>query len=54
MILMYYFEYQWQADLFFITFQPDICSPVRMDRKFKNNLDRFYYISGNMVLQNGQ
>ena len=42
------------ADLFFFLFQLDICIPVRMDRKCKNNPDRFCYICGNVVLPHHQ
>ena len=34
----------------FFSFQLDICIPVRMDHKCKNNPERFYYISCNVVL----
>ena len=41
-----------RADFFFLffAFQHDICIPVRMDRKCKNNPHRFSYISCNVVL----
>ena len=38
------------ADLFFVFFQLDNCIPVKMDRKNKNNPNRFRYICGNVVL----
>ena len=48
-------KYQWQAEFWFIFYvQVDICIPVRMDCKCKNNPDRFYYICGNVVLPNRQ
>ena len=43
------------VDFFFFFFcQLDICIPVRMDHKCKNNSDRFCYISGNVALHNRQ
>ena len=39
---------------FFFSFQLNICIPVRMDHKCKNNPDGFCYISGNVVLPNRQ
>ena len=41
------------TDLIF-SFQLDICIPVRMDHKYKNNPDRFCYICGNVVFPNHQ
>ena len=46
---MYCVKCQRFGDLFFL-FKLDICIPVRMDRKCKNNPDRFYRICGNVVL----
>ena len=40
--------------IYFFSFQIDICIPVRMDCKCKNNLDRFCYICSNVVLPNCQ
>ena len=39
------------ADLFF-SFQLDICIPIRLDCKCKNNPDRFCYIRSNVVFPN--
>ena len=38
----------------FFSFQFDICIPMRMDQKGKNNPDRFCYICGNVLLLNSQ
>ena len=56
MILKYYVRCQWRSECWFIFFffQLDICILVRMDRKCKNNLDRFCYICGNVVHLNCQ
>ena len=40
--------------IYFFYFQLEICSLVRMDRKCKNNLDRFCYICGNAGFPNRQ
>ena len=40
--------------LIFFPFQLDICIPVRMDHKCKNNPDRFCYIYVNVVLPKHQ
>ena len=40
--------------IYFFSFQLDICIPVRMNHKCKNNPDRFCYICGNVVLPNRQ
>ena len=55
MILMYCVKCQ-QAECWFIlfSFRLDICIPVRMGGKCKNNPDRFCYICGNVVLLNHQ
>ena len=53
MIVMYCVNDELSADLL-IYFQHDICIPVRIDCKCKNDLDRYCYISGNVVLPNRQ
>ena len=56
MFFMYRVKCQRRAKYWFIffSFQLDICIPVRMDRKSKNNPDRFCYVHGNAVLPNRQ
>lgn len=56
MILIYCIKCQHWAECWFIffSFQLDICIPVTMDRKCKNNPDRFCYICSNVVLLNCQ
>ena len=55
-ILLFYVKYQRQAECWFIffTFQLDICIPVRMDHKFKNDPHKFCHICSNVVLPNCQ
>ena len=40
--------------IYFFSFQLDICIPVKMDHKCKNNPDRFCYIGSNVVPPNRQ
>ena len=40
--------------IYFFSFQLDICIPVRVDCKCKNNSVRFCYICGNVVLPSRQ
>ena len=40
--------------VYFFSFQLNICVPVRMNRKCKNNHERFCYICRNVVLPNRQ
>ena len=40
--------------IYIFSFQLNICIPVRIDRKCKNNTDTFYYIWGNVVLPDSQ
>ena len=53
-ILIYCVKYQQRAECRLIFFSFQLCIPVRMDHRHKNNLDRFCYICGNMVLPNCQ
>ena len=55
-ILLYCVKCQRRAECWFIflSFQLDICIPVRMDRKCRNNPGKFCYICGNVVLPNSQ
>ena len=54
-ILMYCIKCQRGAERwFFFSFQLDICIPVRMDRKCRNNPDKFCYICCNVILPNRQ
>ena len=41
----------WELNLCFLF---DVCIPVRMNCKCKNNPDRFYHICSNVVLPSGQ
>ena len=54
MIFMYCVKCQRWAEYWFIffSFQLDICIPVKMDQKCKNNPDKFCYICSNVVLPN--